>query len=110
VVASNFSTSKLYPRKKETKQKASEGQGEKRSPTQCTCKLQYGKVMILLQMEGTITPMSRTIEFFHCLRCHANILPHKRTPNTKRNKVMCMNTLTVSWLKVTKKKNPNYHI
>jgi hypothetical protein len=37
-------------------------------------------------------------------------VPGKRTANTKRNKVMCMNTLTVSWLKVTKKTNPNYQI
>ncbi len=34
---------------------AGEGHGKKRSPTQCTCKLQYGKVLTLLQMEGTIT-------------------------------------------------------
>jgi hypothetical protein len=55
VVASNFSTSKLYPKKRKRKKKAGEGQGKKRSPTQCTCKLQYGKVLTLLQMEGTIT-------------------------------------------------------
>jgi hypothetical protein len=57
VVASNFSTSKLHQKIKK-KKKAGEGQGKKRSSTQCTCKLQYGKVLTLLQMEGTITPMS----------------------------------------------------
>ncbi len=58
MVAPNFSTSKLYPKKEEAKEKANEGYGKKLSPTQCTCKLQYGKVLTFLQMEGTITPMS----------------------------------------------------
>jgi hypothetical protein len=91
VVASNFSTSKIIPIKKKRKErKAGEGLGKKRSPTQFTCKLQYGKVLTLLQMEGTITLNPRQ------LNSSTDYVPGKRTANTKRNKVMCMNTLTVS--------------
>jgi len=42
MVASNFSTSKLYPKKRKEKKerKAGEGLGKKRSPTQCTCNME----------------------------------------------------------------------